>query len=57
VALREAVQQQDRRPVAAADRVDPDSRSTISGNHDVDRLELRPEHGRDPTGAVTSALT
>jgi hypothetical protein len=51
------VQQQDRRSVATADRVDPHGRSTISGNHDVDRLELRPEHARDPTGAVTSALT
>jgi hypothetical protein len=48
VALWEAVQQQDRRSVATTDRVDPHVRSTISGNHDVDRLELRPEHGARP---------
>src|SRR6478672_8673123 len=44
MALREAVQQQDRRPLAAADGVDPHLGSGTGGHHDVDRRELRPEH-------------
>ena len=47
VALREAVQQQDRRALAAADGVDPHARTVAIGHDDVDLLELRSEHEGD----------
>ena len=56
VALREAVQQQDGRPVAAADRVDAHAGSGDVGHLDVDRLEPRPEHAATVARPVATAL-